>query len=77
MLTPPKIKMPLRLLNERRIKEYLEHFTDKSIWVAKTDKDLTIYIGDEKVYLPLLADTHLMVEPVDLVNSLKEKGLIP
>lgn len=77
MSTPPKIKMPLRLLNERRIKDYLELFTDKSIWVVKTPKDLTIYIGDEKVYLPLLADTHLMIEPADLVDSLKEKGIIP
>ena len=77
MSTPPKIKIPLHLLNEKRIKDYLEHFTDKSIWVAKTDKDLTIYIGEEKVYLPLLADTHLMIEPADLVDSLKEKGLLP
>ena len=77
MSTPPTLKIPLHLLNERRIKEYLEHFTDKSIWVAKTDKDLTVYIDDHKIYLPLLTDTHLILEPLDLVDSLKEKGLIP
>lgn len=75
MSTPPTLKIPLHLLNERRIKEYLEHFTDKSIWVAKTVKDLTVYIGDEKIYLPLTEN--LTLEPVDLVDSLKEKGLIP
>ena len=58
MLTPPKIKMPLRLLSERRIKDYLGTLYRQEHLVVKTDKDLTIYIGEEKVYLPSTSQTH-------------------
>jgi hypothetical protein len=71
------LKVPLLLLSVKRIQDYLEQHTDKEIIVNKTHKDITLYIDGHKVYLPLIQDTLINLEPENLINSLKEKGLIP
>jgi hypothetical protein len=77
MSTPPTLKAPLHLLNEKRILEYLRHFTSKTLEVEKDHNSITLYLDGQKVYIPILPNSNLIIEPQDLVDSLKEKGLIP
>jgi|TARA_B100000073_G_scaffold325243_1_gene308860 hypothetical protein len=76
-MSTPTIKAPLHLLSVSRIKDYLKHFTDKEMIVQKTETSLILTIDQEKIVIPLLIDAQLNLEPQHLINSLKEKGLIP
>ena len=76
-MSTPTLKAPLNLLSVGRIKDHLKHFTDKELIVQKTETSLILTIDQEKVVIPLLLDAQINLEPQHLINSLKEKGLIP
>lgn len=69
-------KVPISHITTPKLHAMIEAFTDQPVKVVlnRQDHSLLIIIGTNKIYLPELA---LNVEPATLINSLKEKGLIP
>ena len=69
-------KIPLSHITPPKLHAMLQTFTDEPVKVVlnKKDHSLLIVIGSNKILLPELT---LNVEPATLINSLKEKGLIP
>ena len=67
-------KVPLLALSEEKIEGYLQTVTRNKVQVSKEKDIISIQIKGQKVVLPSYLTT---ITPQELIDSLKEKGLIP